>query len=69
MGFFFNKKMHLILFADSIVPLLTGLSKNVCLRRLGLAWNGLIGEQFAKNLRKALAKNKLIEELNLEFNL
>lgn len=58
-----------ILFADSIVPLLKGLSKNVGLRSLGLAWNGLRGEQFAKILRKALLTNKTIEELNLASNL
>lgn len=49
--------------------LLTGLGKNVALKKLNLSSNGFTGEIFSKAFSRACIKNKSLEEINLENNL
>lgn len=51
-----------------IVPLLTGLTKNKVLLAIDLSWNNLNGNNFAEALKTVLMKNKVLEEINVEFN-
>lgn len=53
---------------ECIVPLLKGLVKNQAVKLMDLSWNGLSGELFAKTCRAVFRKNRVLEEINLEFN-
>lgn len=53
---------------DSIVPLLNGLAKNVCLKRLGIAWNALMGANFALAMENAVIKHRKLEQLDVGYN-
>ncbi|XP_055617829.1 uncharacterized protein LOC129763090, partial [Toxorhynchites rutilus septentrionalis] len=58
---------YLYLEKQCIVPMLKELCKNVTLKQLNLAWNGLHGSLFGQTLHKALTSCGL-EVLNLEMN-
>lgn len=55
--------------AECVVPLLKGVRKNVGLKRLGLDWNAITGEEIVMDaLKLMLVKNQTLECLNLENN-
>lgn len=45
-----------------------GLTKNINIVKVDLSWNGLMGETLAKMLRKLFMKNKILAEIDLQYN-
>lgn len=65
---FTSMHMGIFVFLECILPLIKGLTKNVNLIRVDLSWNGLTGEAFSKSLRKLFVKNKVLAEIDLQYN-
>lgn len=54
---------------ECVVPLLKGVRKNTGLKRLGLAWNAITGdERVIEAMHLMLVKNRTLELLNFENN-
>lgn len=54
--------------SECIIPLMKGLTKNINIVKVDLSWNGLMGETLAKMLRKLFMKNKILAEIDLQYN-